>query len=141
MLKIVCIAIILTAGTALSADTIPDKVRLQNQNVVKKAAEGMNENLPQKVDPYTSLVKIEPKGERLIYIYELDVKGKSDDQLTKEGKVRMKAPVIRGICTSSRRFLDSGIDITYIYTSAKSKKKLFQFDVSKKDCHENFAEK
>jgi hypothetical protein len=46
----------------------------------------------------------------------------------------MQKAVTDGICQSSKRFLQSDIMISYIYTSAKSKKKLFQFDVNKTKC-------
>lgn len=132
MIKIV-ISVCLLALLA-EAKSVEEKVKAQNMEVVKKAAEGLNETLPQKVDQYTRLVKLQPKEERLIYIYELNVTGKSDTELAKEGKARMTVPVSRGICTSSKRFLESGIAITYRYTSATSKKPLFDINVSKEDC-------
>jgi hypothetical protein len=131
--KIILSVILLASG--LHADAIPDKIKQQNINVVQAAAKGLNKTLPQKIDPYTSLVKLEPKGERLLYIYEINDPSMSDEEISKRGKEKMKAPVIRGICSSSKRFLESGIDITYLYKSAKSKKELFRFDVTKKDCH------
>lgn len=119
----------------LSAPGITDKIRQQNLQVVQKAAEGLNETLPQQIDKYTRLIRLEPKGEKLIYIYELNVTGKSDAEVAAEGKKRMRKPVTKGICTSSKRFLQSGIGIVYRYESAKSHKPLFTFDVTKKDCH------
>jgi len=133
-LKIYMIAA-MAAFATLHADAIPDKIKQQNINVVQAAAKGLNETLPQKIDPYTSLVKLEPKGERLLYIYEINDPSMSDEEIIKKGKQKMQAPVIRGICSSSRRFLESGISISYLYTSAKSKKELFRFDVTKKDCN------
>jgi len=46
----------------------------------------------------------------------------------------MKKAVTKGICQSSKRFLDAEINISYVYKSAVSKAVLFQFDVSKDDC-------
>jgi len=117
-----------------NTSNIEAKLKAQNINVVKKAAEGLNETLPQKVDKYTRLIKLKPDGEHLIYVYELNVTGKSDQELTKEGKDRMTTPVTHGICTSSKRFLDSGIAITYRYVSAVTQHKLFDINVSKEDC-------
>ncbi len=131
--RILILTLLLT--NMVSADNLAEKIKIQNQNVVKMAAKGLSEKLPQKVDDYTSLVKINADGETLIYTYELNVTGKSDEELSKEGKKRMKKPVINGICNSSKRFLDSGINISYIYTGAISKKELFRFDVEKKDCN------
>ena len=116
------------------ADALPDKVKQQNIHVVQAAAKGLSEKLPQKVDKYTSLVKIVSKGERLIYTYEINDPKMSDDAIKGKGQKKMKKPVTHGICTSSKRFLQSGISITYRYVGAKSKKELFAFDVSKKDC-------
>jgi len=42
--------------------------------------------------------------------------------------------VTYGICKTYKRFLDVNITISYLYTSAKSKVKLFRFDVTQKDC-------
>ena len=58
-----------------------------------------------------------------------------EEEIAQKGVEKMKKPVIHGICTSSRRFLDSGITISYLYTGAKSKKELFHFDVKKEDCN------
>lgn len=46
----------------------------------------------------------------------------------------MKKAVTAGICRSSKRFLDADIAISYLYNSAASKEKLFEFNVSKEDC-------
>ncbi|RRS32284.1 MAG: hypothetical protein P794_01340 [Epsilonproteobacteria bacterium (ex Lamellibrachia satsuma)] len=121
-------------NTILFADSTADKIRLQNQNVIKMAASDMSKQLPQKVDDYTQLVKIEAKEQTLAYTFEINTGAKSDEAVIKEDKSRMKKAVTIGICNSSKRFLQSGIDISYIYTSAVSKRMLFQFDVNKKDC-------
>ena len=52
----------------------------------------------------------------------------------KEDKSRMKDGVTRGVCRSSKRFMDAQITISYVYNSAKTKAKLFQFDVKQADC-------
>jgi len=111
-----------------------EKIRLQNRNVVKMAAEGLSQKLPQRVDRYTQLVKITPEGERLIYTFEIDDPKLHDEEVVKKGEERMRTPVIRGICTSAKRFLQSGIEITYLYREAGSKKRLFRFDVKQSDC-------
>ena len=119
---------------ALAAPGITDKIRQQNLQVVQKAAEGLNETLPRQIDKYTRLIRLEPKGEKLIHIYELNVTGKSDAEVAAEGRKRMRKPVTEGICSSSRRFLQSGIGIVYRYESAKSHNPLFTFDVTQKEC-------
>ena len=111
------------------------KVRQQNMNVVKAAAESMNKELPKQVDRYTKLLSIKPQGETLQYIFEIAAPPKSDAQIKQEAKERhMKARVTQGLCGSSARFLKSGIDIEYIYRSAATGKTLMDYKVSKKDC-------
>ncbi len=133
-IKYLMYAILLSISTISYADTIPDKIKLQNINVVKAAAKGLSEKLPQKVDNYTSLVKVTSKGEKLLYTFEINDPKMSDKEIAKKGEKKMKKPVTNGICNSSKRFLQSGIDISYIYKSAKTKKTLFKFDITQKDC-------
>ncbi len=110
------------------------KLKEQNRVIVKMAAEEMRKHLPQKVDKYTTLVSADYKDTTLIYIYELSVPKKSDADLKKEGKKRLEGQIKRHSCISSKRFLKSDINLSYVYKSAKTKKTLFQIDVSKKDC-------
>ncbi len=133
-IKYLIYAILLNVSTISYADTISDKIKLQNINVVKAAAKGLSEKLPQKVDNYTSLVKVTSKGEKLIYTFEINDPKMSDKEISRKGQKKMKKPVTNGICNSSKRFLQSGIDISYIYKSAKTKKILFKFDITQKDC-------
>jgi len=112
-----------------------DKVKQQNIEVVKAAAKELSAKLPQKVDAYTQLVDLKAEGENLIYTFEINTGAKSDETIVKEGEARqMKVRVSAGICRSSKRFLESGIGIHYIYKSAASKKVLFRYDVTNKTC-------
>ncbi len=113
---------------------IGEKVKLQNMNVVKAAAEELSKDLPKSVDPFTRLVSITAEGESLVYTFEIDAGGKSDEDVVKEGRERMKKNVTAGICRSSGRFLQSGILISYRYISAATKRPLFRFDVDEKEC-------
>jgi len=106
----------------------------QNRNIVKMASEELNKNLPQKIDKYTTLIKIEGKEETLLYTFEINTGAKSDEAVREEDRTRMQKAVTNGICRSSKRFLDAYITISYIYISAKSKNELFHFDVKKADC-------
>ncbi len=133
MIKIIISALILNSAL-FAIDDMAEKVKTQNHEIVQLAAKEISSQLPQKVDDYTQLVKLEGKGQTLLYTYEINTGSKSDDTVIKEDKSRMKKAVTQGICKSSERFLISGIDISYIYASAKSKKELFRFDVSRKDC-------
>ena len=110
------------------------EMQKQNRTIVKMAAEELGKNLPQKVDEYTTLMKIEGKGETLLYIFEINTGAKSDETVQKEDRTRMQKAVTNGICHSSKRFLDAHINISYVYRSAKSQKELFRFDVKREDC-------
>jgi hypothetical protein len=106
----------------------------QNREIVKLASEEISKTLPQKVDSYTTLLKVEGKDTTLTYVFEINTGAKSDETVRKEDRTRMKEAITIGICKSSKRFLDAEIDISYLYNSAVSKEKLFQFNVSKADC-------
>ena len=111
-----------------------DLNKFQNTEVLKFAKEELSKQLPQKIDPYTTLVNISTKDSTLIKTYEINSGSKSDETIIKEDHSRMKKAITKGTCQTSQRFLKSGISLSYVYMSAKSKVKLFQFDVSKKDC-------
>ncbi|WP_294951466.1 hypothetical protein [Sulfurovum sp.] len=110
------------------------KMQQQNRTIVKMASEELSKDLPQKIDQYTTLMKIEGKQESLIYIFEINTGAKSDEAVQKEDRTRMQKAVTRGVCHTSKRFLDADITIVYRYLSAKSKKELFHFDISKGNC-------
>ncbi|MCF6173417.1 MAG: hypothetical protein L3J44_06520, partial [Campylobacteraceae bacterium] len=116
-----------------SAD-VEKQMKIQNLKVAKLAAKAVSSKLPIKIDKYTQFTKIEAKGLRLIYTFEINTGAKSDEAVKHEDKSRMKKYVIKGICQSSIRFLNSKINISYLYISAKTKAKLFQFNVTKNDC-------
>ena len=115
-------------------DKMAEKIREQNRNVVKAAAAELGKELPKRVDAYTQLVGIDAEDEKLIYTFEINAGPKSDEQIIEEGKERMRRNVTRGVCATSERFLKSDITIIYRYISAASKKELFRFDITKKDC-------
>jgi hypothetical protein len=133
MKKIILSALMLN-GALFAIDDMAEKVKTQNQEIVQLAAKEISSQLPQKIDDFTQLVKLEGVGQTLLYTYEINTGSKSDETVINEDKSRMEEAVTKGICNSSERFLTSGIDISYIYASAKSKKELFRFDVSREDC-------
>jgi hypothetical protein len=106
----------------------------QNRTIVKMASIELSKSLPQKIDPYTTLIKIEGKEEVLLYHFEINTGMKSDETVKNEDRKRMQHAVTNGICNSSQRFLEAGIKISYLYFSARSKAELFRFNVSKTDC-------
>jgi len=115
-------------------DISPAQMQKQNKQIVQLAATEINKTLPQAVDKYTTLTKVEGKDTTILYTYEINTGAKSDETVQKEDKTRMKEAVTYGICQSSKRFLDAQISISYLYISTKSKAELFRFDVSQKDC-------
>lgn len=110
------------------------QLKLQNSEIVKLVVEEINKKLPQKIDDYTQFVSIKSEGLKLISRYEINTAPKSDESVIKEDKPRMEQFVKKGICQSSKRFLESDIDIVYVYANSISKKELFRFDITAKDC-------
>ena len=98
--------------------------------------EEISKNLPQKVDNYTNLIKIRDEELTLIYTFEINTGAKSDEAVIKEDKPRMKRMVSKGICQTSKRFLDAGVSLSYEYLSASTKKILFIFTMNQKLCKE-----
>ena len=115
-------------------DISPAQMQKQNKQIVELAATEINKTLPQTVDKYTTLTKVEGKDTTILYTYEINTGAKSDETVQKEDRSRMKEAVTYGICQTSKRFLDAQINISYLYISAKSKVELFRFDVTQSDC-------
>ena len=144
MLKYSTLILSLFFSAALATATPPSTQKIQqkevdlgvfqNLEVLRLAQAELSRNLPKKIDPYTTLISVTTKDETLIYTYEINTGSKSDEAVQKEDHARMKDAVTLGTCHSSKRFLESGISLSYLYNSAQSKTKLFQFDISKKDC-------
>lgn len=130
------------SNTTSSEAQQPNKIRqqevdlnkFQNEEVLKLAVKELSKNVPQKIDSYTTLIDVTSKDLSLIYVYEIHTGAKSDEAVRSEDQVRMRKAVTKGTCESSKRFLESGISLSYLYLSSKSKEKLFQIDVSQKDC-------
>ncbi len=132
--KAIIISSLFALSSILFSGELEEKIKLQNQEVVKLAAKELSNQLPKKIDNFTQLTNIQAKDETLLYTFEINATNKSDDMIIKEDKSRMKKAITTGVCNSSKKFLENGVDISYIYASAKSKKELFRFDVSQKDC-------
>lgn len=116
-------------------EEFPKKEMLkQNKEIVKLSSEEISKTLPQKIDKYTTLMKVEGKENRLLYTFEINTGAKSDEAIQKEDRSRMKKAVTKGVCQSSWKFIEAQIDISYIYISALSKAELFRFDITKKEC-------
>ncbi len=129
-----CLTVVLFSQEIQSREMEISKMKQQNMTIVKMFADEISQKLPQKIDAYTTLEKVEGKNTTIIYTFEINTGAKSDEAVKKEDKTRMKKAVTHGICQSSKRFLQADIDITYIYRSAASKAELFHFNVNKEIC-------
>jgi len=122
-----------TVDTA-SQQKADSQLKIQNNKIVKLVVEEISKKLPQKVDAYTQFTSIKSEGLTLVSIFEINTGSKSDEAVRNEDKERMESFIIEGICQSSKRFLESNINIRYVYKSANTKNELFSFAVTEKDC-------
>jgi hypothetical protein len=113
-----------------------EKIREQNKQIIKMVVEEISKTLPQKVDNYTEMTKIRDENLTLIYTFEINTGAKSDEAIKKEDRARMKKAVTKGVCQSSKRFIDAGVSLTYEYLSASSKNELFSFHMNESICKE-----
>jgi len=111
-----------------------EKMKSQNKQIVQMAVKEISKTLPQRVDKYTEFVDIKAQDTNILYYFEINTGSKSDESVRKNDKKRMEAAVTKGICQSSKNFLKANINISYIYISAKTKKELFQFNITQEDC-------
>lgn len=110
------------------------EMQSQNIQIAEMVAKETSKSLPQVVDQYTTLVSIKNRDAVLVYTFEVNTGSKSDEAVRKEDRTRMKEAVTMGVCRTSYKFLQAGIDASYVYIGAKSKAKLFEFNISLKDC-------
>ncbi|OHD97292.1 MAG: hypothetical protein A3E21_00630 [Sulfurimonas sp. RIFCSPHIGHO2_12_FULL_36_9] len=106
----------------------------QNKEIAKLAAIELSKSLPQTIDKYTELTEIKADDTTLIYIYEINSAPKSDEVVKKEDRSRMQKAITKGVCSSSKRFLDANVSIRYIYKSFHTKAELFRFDIKSDSC-------
>ena len=126
---------LLASDTPTRTGDFPEKeMKSQNKEIAKLVAQEITSTLPQTVDKYTTLTSVVNKDTTLLYTFEIITGAKSDETVRKEDHSRMKKAVTTGICQSSRKFLEAGINTSYVYVSAKTSAHLFQFDISQKDC-------
>lgn len=110
------------------------EMKKQNLEITKLTAQSLSKDLPTVVDQYTTLTKVINKDTTLVWTFEINTGAKSDESVRAEDHSRMKKAVTEGVCQSSSKFLEAGINTSYIYVSAKTKAELFRFDISQKDC-------
>lgn len=124
----------LTRELTKTGDFPKQEMKSQNKDIVKQVVSEISKSLPQTIDKYTKFVNIQAKELTLLYTFEINTGTKSDDAVRNEDKSRMQQAVVTGICQSSSKFLEAGINTSYLYISEKTKAPLFQFDVTQKDC-------
>ncbi len=138
--KILVLAVVFTGVLLAQSQQMQSRalstseMQRQNHKIVKMASKALSKHLPQAVDRYTALVKVDGVNSTLIYTYEINTGAKSDEAVIKEDKSRMKRAVVNGICLHNKRFLDAQIGITYIYRSVTTKRELFRFTVTQAEC-------
>ena len=110
------------------------EMKKQNLEIARLTAESLSKDLPTAVDKYTTLTKVISEETTLVWTFEINTGAKSDEAVRAEDHSRMKKAVTQGICQSASKFLEAGINTSYIYVSAKTKADLFRFDISQKDC-------
>ena len=119
----------------IKTDEFPAKeMKTQNKEIAKLVSAEISETLPQIVDKYTTLVKVTSINTTLLYTFEINTGSKSDEAVKNEDRSRMKKAITEGVCQSSSKFLQAGINTSYIYISAISKAHLFQFDIKQENC-------
>jgi hypothetical protein len=114
-----------------------EELQKQKNQIAAMVVKEISKTLPQKVDKYTTLVAIKNDGSTLVYTFEINSGVKSDEAIIKEDHSRMQRAVTQGVCQSSSKFLEAGINTRYIYRSAKSKKRLFVFDITQAQCEKS----
>ena len=120
-------------------DVSPAQLQKQNTQIVQLVAKEESKNLPQKIDKYTTIKSIEAKGTTLVYTFEINAAPKSDEAIIKEDHSRMQKAVTKGVCQNSKRFMNAQIKKIYVYRSAVSKKKLFEFVIDQDTCIKLFG--
>jgi hypothetical protein len=113
-----------------------DKLKEQNREIIKMVVKEISKDLPQQVDKYTTMSRIRDENLTLIYTFEINTGAKSDKAVIKDDKSRMQKAISRGICQSSKRFLEAGVTLSYEYLSKSTKKELFTFTMNQKKCKE-----
>jgi len=110
------------------------EMKKQNLEITELAAKSISKDLPTVIDKYTTLTKVINEDTTLVWTFEINTGAKSDETVRAEDHSIMKKAITKGICQSSNKFLKAGINTSYIYISAKSKAKLFRFDVTQATC-------
>jgi len=120
-------------------DVSPEQLQSQNTQIAQLAAEQLSKNLPQVINKFTTITSIKASDTTLTYTYEVNTGAKSDEAVQKEDRTQWEKVYVENVCKQSKRFLDAQISLSYIYFSAKTKVKLFQFDINQAKCFKRFG--
>lgn len=129
-----CLTLLASETPTRTGDFPEQEMKSQNKEIAELVAKEISSTLPQIVDKYTTLTSVKSDGTTLFYTFEINTGVKKDEAVRKEDHSRMKKAVTVGICQSSRKFLEAGINTSYVYVSAATKAHLFQFDIKQEDC-------
>ena len=109
-------------------------MKKQNSKIAKLVSLEIAKTLPKKIDNYTTLSKVTNVDSTIVYTFEINTGSKSDKTIINEDRSRMKKAITEGVCQSSSKFLQAGINTSYIYINAITKAPLFRFDIEQKNC-------
>ena len=115
-------------------DVSAEQLKSQNKEITKLVATELSKSLPQVINKATKIISIEAIETNLIYTYEINTGAKSDDAIRAEDRTKWEKIYVKNVCKRSKRFLDAQVKLSYVYISAISKEKLFQFDIEQADC-------
>nr|MDA3908060.1 hypothetical protein [Sulfurimonas sp.] len=90
------------------------EMKTQSKEIASLVAKEISSTLPQIVDKYTTLSSVKNEDATLVYTFEINTGVKSDETIQKEDRTRMKQAVTTGVCQSSRKFLEAGINTSYV---------------------------
>ncbi|MEA2017054.1 MAG: hypothetical protein U9N59_01290 [Campylobacterota bacterium] len=120
-------------------DVSPQQLEKQNKEITKLAAEQLSKNLPQVINKFTTITSIKADGSNLTYTFEINTGAKSDETVINEDRTQWEKLYVENVCKRSKRFLDAQVKLSYQYISAKTKVKLFRFDVTQAECFKRFG--
>jgi hypothetical protein len=129
ILLALCVSL-LASDTPTKTGDFPEKeMKAQNKEIAKLVAEEISSTLPQVVNKFTTITSVKSQDTTIVYTFEINTGAKSDETVRNEDRTKMSQAITTGICQSSSKFLQAGINTTYLYVSAKTKANLFRFDI------------
>ena len=122
------------ASSLQQKDLSAKQMSVQKDTIMNLASKEFSKNAPTKIDKYTTFTGVKVSNSTLIWNFDINTGAKSDQTVQNEDHSKMEKAVTQGVCIKSKRFFDSDINISYVYNSAKTHIKLFQFDINYEKC-------